>query len=383
MLKLEGVVKQYSYGNRLFGAVDMTLEKGEILAVLGLEGSGKTTFLKTVAGIDEYEGKITLDGNEIKGRTDDVIMVFDDGALFPSKTVFDNLAYPLKIRGVHKVEIAEKVMQVADEFGLFACLKARAKTLTLAEKRRVSLARILMREAKLILIDDFLSDLPTSEADALFDEVTRVLFDLAKNNGATVIFATDNPRYAFAFGDKTMVLVDGCIKQIGTYSDMWNNPTTVWSAKAVDSSYDTIKGILTYENDRLTFVSSPLNQTFSLDEDGKVVWQDADLYKIISIDVTDRKDEILPDFIGKEILLGWHGGEVVISDGGIPIDITFVKNQGDKIVLVGDYDYEDIKVVVDSTFDHKNTTKIAVLPKVDGMHFFTVTENSIMKRKRS
>ena len=382
MLKLEGVVKQYSYGNRLFGAVDMTLEKGEILAVLGLEGSGKTTFLKTVAGIDEYEGKITLDGNEIKGRTDDVIMVFDDGALFPSKTVFDNLAYPLKIRGVHKVEIAEKVMKVADKFGLFAILKTRAKCLTLAEKRRVSLARILMREAKLILIDDFLSDLPTSEADALFDEVTRVLFDLAKENGTTVIFATDNPRYAFAFGDKTMVLVGGEIKQIGTHKDMWQTPTTVWSAKAVDPCFNTIKGTLSFENDRLTFVSSPLNQTFSLDEDGKVVWQDADLYKTISIDVTEMKDDILPDFIGKEILLGWHGNEFIFTDDGIPLNITFVKKQGDKIVIVGDYDYEEIKVVVDNTFDYKNTTRIEVLPELANLLFFTITENSIMKRKR-
>ena len=273
-------------------------------------------------------------------------------------------------------------MKVADKFGLFAILKTRAKCLTLAEKRRVSLTRILMREAKLILIDDFLSDLPTSEADALFDEVTRVLFDLAKENGTTVIFATDNPRYAFAFGDKTMVLVGGEIKQIGTHKDMWQTPTTVWSAKAVDPCFNTIKGTLSFENDRLTFVSSPLNQTFSLDEDGKVVWQDADLYKTISIDVTEMKDDILPDFIGKEILLGWHGNEFIFTDDGIPLNITFVKKQGDKIVIVGDYDYEEIKVVVDNTFDYKNTTRIEVLPELANLLFFTITENSIMKRKR-
>ena len=219
MLKLEGVVKQYSYGKRLFGAVDMTVNDGEILSILGLQGAGKTTLLKTIAGIEEYEGKITLDGKEIKGRTDDVIMVFDDGALFPQKTVFDNLAYPLKIRGFHKVEIAEKVMKVADDFGLFATLKTRVKNLTLAEKRKVSLARLLMRESRLILIDDFLKDMPLSDADDLFDEVSKICFDLAQNNGTTVIFATETPRYAFGFGDRTMVLVDGTIMQIGTYQE--------------------------------------------------------------------------------------------------------------------------------------------------------------------
>lgn len=380
MLKLEGVAKQYSYGKRLFGALDMTLENGEILSILGLEGSGKTTFLKTVAGIEEYEGKITLDGGVIKGRTDDIIMVFDDCALFPTKTVFDNLAYPLKIRGVNKVEIAEKVMQVADKFGLFAVLKTRARSLTILEKRKVSLARILMREAKLVLIDDFLKDLPTIDANTLFDEVTRVLYDLAKNHGTTVIFATDNPRYALDFSDKTMVLVDGTIKQIGTFADMWSQPTTVWSAKAVDDTFNTIKGTLNCENDRLTFVSTPLNATFSLDENNEVKWQDADLYKVLTLDVTSRRDDIIEAYIGKDILIGWHGEDYEISDDGIPLDITFQRNKDGKIVLEGDYDYEEIKVV-DPTGNMKTTEKISVLPKLDKLHFFTVTENSILKRK--
>ena len=381
MLKLEGVTKQYSYGARLFGTLDMTINDGEILSILGQNSSGKTTLLKTIAGIEEYEGKITLDGKTICAKNQDIIMVFDDGALFKNKTVFDNLAYPLKIRGVNKVEIAEKVMQVAEKFGLFSVLKTRAKNLTLVEKRKTSLARILLRNARLILLDDFLKDLPTKEADFLFDEVSRVLYDLASNQGTTVIFATDNPRFALGFGDKTMVLVDGSVKEIGTHKDMWDAPSTVWSAKAVDETFNTLKGTLNYENGRLTFVSSPLNAVFSLDENNQVQWQEADLYKIISIDVTARKDEIIADFFGKEILVGWHGNDYVFAEDGLPLDIIFVKKIGDKTVLEGDYDYEEIKVVVDSTFD-KNTKHISILPSVDKMHFFTVTENSILKGKR-
>ena len=208
MLHLESVVKQYSYGKRLFGAVDLTLRDGEVLSVLGGEGSGKTTLLKTIAGLEEHEGKITLDGVELKSKTDDVIMVFDDGALFPFKTVFDNLAYPLKIRGVDKVEIAKIVVFAAESFGVSACLGQRARTLTPLERRKVSLARILMRKAKLILIDDFLKGMPQEEIDHLFDRTTRVLYGLAKE-GAVVIYTTSSPRYAYSFGDRTMVLVDG------------------------------------------------------------------------------------------------------------------------------------------------------------------------------
>ena len=383
MLKLEGVAKQYSYGKRLFGAVDMSLNDGDVLSILGLEGSGKTTFLKIIAGLEEFEGKITLDGKEIKVRTDDVIMVFDDGALFANKTVFDNLAYPLKIRGLHKVEIAEKVMQVADKFGLFATLKTRAKKLTLLEKRKVSLARILMREARLILIDDYLRDLPTAEADLLFEEVSRILFDLTQNDGTTVIFATDNPKYAFGFGDKTMVLVDGCIKQIGTHQYIHDEPTTVWSAKAVDECFNIAKGVLSYENGRLTFVSTPLNQTFSLGENNKVQWQDADLYKPFDLDLTSRMDEIIEDFIGSEIIIGWHGTDFELRENGIPLHVTFKKNIENKIALYGDYDYEEIKVVLDDTAENRKIREIAILPKVEKLHFFTLQEDSIMKRKRA
>ena len=383
MLKLEGVAKQYSYGKRLFGAVDMSLNDGDVLSILGLEGSGKTTFLKIIAGIEEFEGKITLDGKEIKVRTDDVIMVFDDGALFANKTVFDNLAYPLKIRGLHKVEIAEKVMQVADKFGLFATLKTRAKKLTLLEKRKVSLARILMREARLILIDDYLRDLPTAEADLLFEEVSRILFDLTQNDGTTVIFATDNPKYAFGFGDKTMVLVDGCIKQIGTHQNIHDEPTTVWSAKAVDECFNIAKGVLSCENGRLTFVSTPLNQTFSLGENNKVQWQDADLYEPFDLDLTSRMDEIIEDFIGSEIIIGWHGTDFELRENGIPLHVTFKKNIENKIALYGDYDYEEIKVVLDDTAENRKIREIAILPKVEKLHFFTLQEDSIMKRKRA
>ena len=161
---------------------------------------------------------------------------------------------------------------------------------------------------------------------------------------------------------------------------MWSQPTTVWSAKAVDDTFNTIKGTLNCENGRLTFVLTPFNATFSLDENNEVKWQDADLYKVLTLDVTSRRDDIIEEYIGKDILIGWHGEDYEISDDGIPLDITFQRNKDGKIVLEGDYDYEEIKVV-DPTGNMKTTEKISVLPRLDKLHFFTVTENSILKRK--
>ena len=230
--------------------------------------------------------------------------------------------------------------------------------------------------------NDFLKDLPLQDADNLFDEVSRICFDLAKNNGTTVIFATETPRYAFGFGDRTMVLVDGSIMQVGTYQEMYSAPTTVWSAQAVDECYNTIKGTLTYENERLTFTSTPLNSVFTLDDEGKVVWEDKELYKVITLDVTHLKDNIVDDYIGKDVILGWHGKDFVFDDNGLEIEATFIKNLNGKIALQGDYDYSTLSVVVDDTPDNRKLKKIKFLPKVENALFFTLSENSIMKRKR-
>ncbi len=355
MLNLQGVVKQYSYGKRLFGAVDLTLNDGEIMSVLGGTGAGKTTFLKTICGIDSHEGEITLDGKPLISKTDDVIMVFDDGALFPMKTVFDNLAYPLKIRGVDKIEIAKRVMYVAEKLGVVACLKMRPRQLTSVERRKVSLGRILVRKAKLILLDNFLEGIPVREADMLFDEVSRILYDLAKN-GTSVIYVTDKPRYAFSIADKTMVLVDGDVKDCGTYFDMWHNPDTLWSAQAVDEDYNAIKGTLSVENDTLTFVCDVFRQT-------------------VHLDVTCQKDNVSADYFGKTVYMGWHPGDVIQGERGLVISVKFARNVGDRFTLEGWDDLDRVTVLADSKMD-----EVSFMPDAEKVRFFDVNENSIMRR---
>ncbi len=356
MLELRGIVKQYSYGKRLFGAVDLTLKDGEILSVLGGEGSGKTSLLKAICGIDSHEGVITLDGKELKSKTDDVIMVFDDGALFPTKTVFDNLAYPLKVRKVNKVEIASKVISVAEKLGIVALLKARPRSLTAVEKRKVSLGRILMRDARLILLDDLIHDLPVDEADALFDDLSRLLYSLAKDKGVSIIYVTDKPRYAFSIADKTMVLVGGDVKQIGTYSDMWFFPDTLWSAQAADEHYNALKGVLNCGNDRLTFCCEIFGQNFDFD-------------------VTTQRSKISSDFFGKTVYMGWHAEDTVVASSGVKMQVKFVSSCKDKFALEGADSLDKITLISDSKMN-----EVSFLPDVDKVQFFDVNENSIMKR---
>ena len=283
MLTLEGFAKQYLYGARLFGGVDVSFGDGEVVAVLGGEGSGKTSFLKALCGAEKAEGKVLLNGAPIARRTDDVIMVFDDGAVFGHRTVYDNLAYPLVLRKTDKAEIASRVINAAERMGIGACLNMRARALSPVERRRMSLARLLVRDARLCLIDEPAARLTREDADAVFRDFLPVVRDLAAA-GATVIYSTPYREEAFAASDRTVVLVGGEVKQTGTREELLYAPASVWAAEAADPDYNVLKCVLSDENGRLKLVFG---------EDDEL---DAECLRV-------RTEE---SYTGKEVLVGWH-----------------------------------------------------------------------------
>ncbi len=352
MLTLKGVTKQYFYGDRLFGALDLEVKNGEIVAILGAVGSGKTSLLKTIAGIEEHEGEILLDGNPIKKKTDDIIMVFDDGAVFKNKTVFDNLAYPLVIRKTDKTEIAKKVISAAENFGIGACLTMRASKLSEEEKRRMSAARLLLRESKLVIVDDLTAGLPKEQATPLFDDLAKVLYDKSKN-GASVIYATDDRTQAFYLADKILVLVGGQIKQIGTRADMWKTPKSLWAAQAIDKDYNHKKATLTLENEVLKLVFDNQDNNFVLD-------------------ISGIKDSICPSFFNGEVYVGFHKKDV--TEGGIKEKVRYVFLSHGAYILQTE---SGIKIACD-----KKLEEVSYVPKVNALTLFdAATENSIMRNK--
>lgn len=284
MLRFVGVTKQYLYGARLFGALDLTVADGEIIAVYGDEGAGKTSFLKTAAGAEECEGEVLLDGKKVGGRTDDVIMVFEDGAVFKWRTAFDNLAYPLKLRGTDKVEIASRVLAAAEKTGIGGvCLDLRARSLSAAERRRMSLARLFLRDAKLLVIDEPTAGLSRKEAESLWSDVAPLLKEKAAQ-GVTVIYSTSSREEALSICDRLVVLHNGEVKQIASVPEILRDPENVWAAQAVDGNYNYEKCLLFDENGALN-----------------IVFRNG---KRISAEVFRGK--IAEGYVGKEVLCGWY-----------------------------------------------------------------------------
>lgn len=292
MLTLKGVTKQYLYGARLFGALDLTVADGEIVAVYGGEGSGKTSFLKTVAGVEDSEGEILVCGESTKVKTDNVVMVFDDGCVFGFRSVFDNLAFPLKIRRVDKVEIASRVIRAAEKTGIGGCLRLRARSLSAEEQRRMSLARIFVRDAPLVLIDEPTKGLSKEEASAVWADLAPLLKERAAA-GASVIFSTTDRMEAMSISDRVMVLQAGEVKQVASWEEIAARPSNVWAAQAIDVHYNVVKCVLYLKNGVLTLKFG----------DGKE----------ISVEGTDGKP--LENYIGKEVLCGWFPSSSATAKG--------------------------------------------------------------------
>jgi len=290
MLELKGVSKQYLYGANLFGNLDMQINSSEIISVLGEAGSGKTTLLKMMSACTDYDGQILLDGQEIKTKTNDIIMVFDDLALFENKTYYFNLAYPLLIRGYSKEEIDFRVNKVATKLGIVACLKDKVKKSNLLDIKRLGIARIFLRDAKLILIDDITAGLDKQQAKLLWDEIMPYLVEKS-NEGVTIVYSTTDSYEAKSISDRIAVIHYGELKQFDTYDNIIEKPNNIWSIEKLANDYHFEKATLRYENDKLNIVFE----------------------ENYAVDASIVKNKIYNGYIDKNIYVGWKTADYLLD----------------------------------------------------------------------
>lgn len=347
MIKLDGVSKQYLYGARVLFGVDLTVADGEIVSVLGDEQSGKTTLLKVIAGVTDCEGQVLIDGSPIAKKPDDVIMVFDDLAVFDNRSCYYNLAYPLKIRGLSKDAIDEKVKECAMRVGITASLYERAGKMSLIDKKRLALARLFLRDCKVILVDDITRGLDKDEAKTLWREVEPILVQKAAE-GKSVIFATRDKDEALSVADRIVVMHYREVKQIGKYCDIKRNPSNVWAVQAFDEDYHFEKATLSLE-------------------DGNLVCTTLDGY---TVDVSHLCGKVAPEYIGKTVLAGWQSDCFdVDGERKVKTDYSIATTHGYTLVA-GEQ----------RIFCKQNLQEVGTLPLANSVWLFDETnENSIVK----
>ena len=229
-LSFQKVGKVYTGGCRAVDDFSLEIRDGEFMVFTGHDGSGKSTLLRMVAGLeDNSSGDILIGGKSVIGvpsKARDVALVLPDYTLYPQLTVFDNLAYGLKHRKYHKEYIEVKVKKVAEMLSLEELLQRKPKTLTSLQRLRVALGRIIVREPKVVLFDEPLSNLD----DKLRLTLRSELIKLHTRLGFTFLYATHDPLEALSLGTRIAVLKEGELQQVDIPQNLYDYPVNRYVA---------------------------------------------------------------------------------------------------------------------------------------------------------
>ena len=232
-LELRGICREYVKDNETFLAVDnvnLTVNPGEFLTFLGPSGCGKTTTLRMIAGFEiPSSGQIIVDGSDITqvpANKRDMGFVFQNYALFPHMTIFENVAYGLRIRGLSGDELASKVREGLAMVGLGNAEQRYPNQLSGGEQQRVALARVLVLRPKILLMDEPLSNLDAKLRLHMRTEIRRIQQDMR----ITCLYVTHDQKEALTMSDHIMVMNRGRIEQVGTPMELYEDPATPFVA---------------------------------------------------------------------------------------------------------------------------------------------------------
>lgn len=329
-LKLNNLTKKYQKKILAVDKLNLDIEKGEFLVLLGPSGCGKTTIMRMIAGLEEVtDGDIMLEGKSIKDlRPKDrgVSMIFQSYAVWPHMTVYDNIAYALKLRKLPKDEIEKKVHKAAEMSNIVDYLKRYPAQLSGGQRQRVAVARAMAVEPKLFLMDE-----PLSNLDAKLRVAMRTdLKEVHKQLGSTTIFVTHDQSEALSLADRIVVMNMGVVEQIGTPNEIYHDSETMFVAN---------------------FIGSPPTNFI----DVKIQELNGDIYAVNEAFKFFVKEEVknsLKKYIGKEVVLGVRPENFVIAKEGLfNIKVSVVEPQGSHTIIVSKLLDKQLKIVSNDKFD--------------------------------
>ena len=231
----ENVGKIYPDGTKAIEDLNLKIPDGELMVLVGPSGCGKTTALRMVAGLEEItSGEIKIGDeiiNDLPPRERDVAMVFQNYALYPHKTVYDNLAFPLKLRKMAKSEIDERVKRAADLLELEDNLPRKPRQLSGGQRQRVAMGRAIVREPQAFLMDEPLSNLDAKLRTQMRAEISM----LHKQLEATMIYVTHDQTEAMTLGERVAVMKHGELQQVGSPRELYSMPANLFVAGFIGS----------------------------------------------------------------------------------------------------------------------------------------------------
>ncbi len=281
----DGVSKVYDNGFRAVDSLDLEIRDGEFMVLVGPSGCGKTTALRMLAGLEEIsEGELVIDDrviNDVAPQKRDIAMVFQNYALYPHLSVYDNMAYGLKIQKLSKADIKQRVNEIAGVIGLQDLLDRKPKALSGGQRQRVAMGRAIVRKPKVFLMDEPLSNLDAKLRVQMRSEVARIQHELS----ATTVYVTHDQIEAMTMGDRVALMRRGVLQQVDTPMRLYNAPANLFVASFIGSpAMNLFEGQLERKNGHL--VARTGDQFLRLDPEA----------------LADPKD--LERHIGKKVALG-------------------------------------------------------------------------------
>jgi len=354
-LLLKKLNKVYPNGVQAVFDFDLEIKDREFIAFVGPSGCGKSTTLRMIAGLEEItEGELYIDDrlvNDVPPKDRNIAMVFQSYALYPHMTVFDNMAFGLRLRKVPKEEIEEKVNNAAEILGLTPYLRRKPKALSGGQRQRVALGRAIVRDARVFLMDE-----PLSNLDAKLRVQTRgELIKLHKSLKTTTIYVTHDQIEAMTMADRIVVMKDGWIMQVGTPKEIYDNPNNIFVGGFIGTP-------------PMNFISGVI---------GKDGYFRVDKY---TIKVPQGKLDIVKanDMFDKEIVLGIrpediHDDENVFKtypEAVVDIEVDVAELLGAQTHIYSNLGGYEFSASVDARYDIEIGEEIKLVFDMNKCHFF-------------
>ena len=362
---LKNVSKVYDGGNTAVNEVNIEVKDREFVVLVGPSGCGKSTTLRMVAGLEEItKGELFIDGkivNEVSPKDRDIAMVFQNYALYPHMTVYENMAFGLKLRKFDKEEIKRRVNEAAKILELEDYLDRKPKALSGGQRQRVAVGRAIVRKPKVFLFDEPLSNLDAKLRVQMRTQISK----LHQTLQATMIYVTHDQTEAMTMGDKIVIMKDGVVNQIDSPLNLYNFPANKFVAGFIGSpSMNFIEGSVV-KSEGISFLSN----------DGG-----------LSLKLNDKYGELLKNHVDKKFWLGIRPEDIYDSSnaptqpGYVKVDVKLdvVEPMGNEIFLYFPIDKTQFIARVPA----REMPKVGVMRSVhldtNKLHFFdSATEKAI------
>ncbi|MBI4663422.1 MAG: ABC transporter ATP-binding protein [Verrucomicrobia bacterium] len=353
--------------------INLVVEDQELIVLVGPSGSGKTTLLRLIAGLEEpTQGTVSFNGsvmNLVPPQQRDVAMVFQNYALYPHMTAFENMAFGLKLRKHSKAEIENRVWETAELLGLKPCLDRLPNALSGGERQRVALGRAIVGKPKVLLLDEPLSNLDTSMRAQLRVELARLQARLA----TTMIYVTHDQVEAMTLGHRIAVLREGTILQVAAPVNVYQWPATLFVAGFIGSpAMNLVRGCLKSEGNAIQF-----EWNASTGSDGA---------NTLRVPLPERLDKKLSSSVGCPVVLGirpehlminlWPAGESAHGCGKsaeLNAVIEVIEARGPETYLHLEMGQHRLTARVDPDFRVHVRQKVVVAFNLEKAHFFDPT----------